>query len=330
MMRIINPRLECKKVPFPFFANTRSTINSLTSIFDFIWPTAAAMWNLRWQVKGFLEICPNTDELTLAGRFVAGSGVNGTNLRRTCIEQTWVQQQERFAELLLTSLFALYESWCERSVEMLHCTSSEAAKRLQFPTGQDPTGKNTKGVGEVLDRLAASDSQMMIQLIYPKLVSHPKFSLPYLDKYLVCYRYFKEVRNCLIHKGGIADQKCVDAYSEFAKIPNAAAIGLKEFPHHSAAQLDQPITVSLRGVVGFSDILLRLIITLDAVFAKHHQAEKLVLEKWKESHFERYVLPANPTARAARLQQLIGKLDWKATRDTQALESLLKKHSLCR
>jgi hypothetical protein len=190
------------------------------------------MWNLRWNVGGFLQVVPDVDEPTLAGRFIAGSGISRSNLRRACIKQSWEHQQEKFAEILLTSLFALYESWCEQTLVLLHCTASNAVKRVQFPTKCDTHGRAIEGVGEVLTRLAGNESRVMIPLIYPELVRHPKYSFTHLEKYLVCYRYFKEMRNCLMHNGGIADQKCVDRYNDFANIPTGAAIGLKELPQH--------------------------------------------------------------------------------------------------
>src|SRR4051794_1493616 len=33
-----------------FFKYSRSTFGQISELFDFIWPTAAALWNLRWQV----------------------------------------------------------------------------------------------------------------------------------------------------------------------------------------------------------------------------------------------------------------------------------------
>lgn len=316
-------------MPQPFFPATRSTLKSLTDTFDFVWPTATAMWNLRWNVKGFLEICPDTDETTLAGRFVAGSGIVGTNLRRACIEQTWEQQQERFAEILLTSLFALYESWCEQMATALHFTSSNGAKRIQFATKVDPTGKKIDGVGEVLDRLAHSNSPIMVDLIYPVLTTHPKCQLAHLEDYLAIYRYFKELRNCLMHRGGLADQKCVAAFSALPATGTPNAIGMKEYPQHTATVLGHQVSLSLRGVVGFSDVLVRLMVTLDAEFSKHHEAERMIVESWRNFNMKRYMLPAEATARARTLRRLVAKLGWKTTLKTQGLEAVLRHQKLC-
>jgi hypothetical protein len=41
-----------------FFPATRFAASQITDLFDFVWPTAAALWNLRWQVAGFLKEAP--------------------------------------------------------------------------------------------------------------------------------------------------------------------------------------------------------------------------------------------------------------------------------
>ena len=70
----------------PFFPCTRDAAHRITSLFDFVWPTAAALWNLRWQVQGFLNEVPNATEQELHQRFMSGSRIQWTNLRRACIE----------------------------------------------------------------------------------------------------------------------------------------------------------------------------------------------------------------------------------------------------
>jgi hypothetical protein len=42
-----------------FFPSTESATDQITELFGFVWPTAAALWNLRWQVKGFLQEVDN-------------------------------------------------------------------------------------------------------------------------------------------------------------------------------------------------------------------------------------------------------------------------------
>ncbi|KXK11968.1 MAG: hypothetical protein UZ14_CFX002002548 [Chloroflexi bacterium OLB14] len=81
-----------------FFETSKQIFSRITSIYDFVWPTSTALWNLRWQVKGYLDANPNASTDDLLGKFVNGSKIHGTNIRRAFIEHSWNQQQEELAK----------------------------------------------------------------------------------------------------------------------------------------------------------------------------------------------------------------------------------------
>lgn len=89
-----------------FFETSRQTSKQVTEIFDFLWPTAAAMWNLRWQVEGYLRIRPDATVGELENRFVLGSSIHGANIRKACSELSWDEQQEEFAKFLLINILS--------------------------------------------------------------------------------------------------------------------------------------------------------------------------------------------------------------------------------
>lgn len=72
-------------MPAPFFTSTAAFKNQYTALFDFLQPTAAALWNLRWQVRGYLATVPDATKEDLMGRFVQGSGIHSVNLRRAAL-----------------------------------------------------------------------------------------------------------------------------------------------------------------------------------------------------------------------------------------------------
>jgi hypothetical protein len=92
-----------------FFRSSRSAFKQVTELFDFVWPTATALWNLRWQVAGFVSVRSDATSEELAKRFTEGSGIHGANIKKACLEMNWDQQQSQFAKFLLTDLFAIYE-----------------------------------------------------------------------------------------------------------------------------------------------------------------------------------------------------------------------------
>ncbi len=123
----------------------------------------------------------------------------------------------------------------------------------------------------------------MTSAFKPTLVKHKKYKLATLHNMLLCYRYFKEIRNRQMHGGGIATQLTVDAYNAFAPVASAMSMDTKEVIEHLPVVLGKPVKLKIRGVVGFCDILLRLMITIDAELSTSHYAEAVALERLRKS-----------------------------------------------
>lgn len=307
-----------------FFRTTRSAAEQLTELFDFVWTTSTALWNLRWQVAGLSSTQQSISDELLVGRFVAGSNIRGANLRHACIDTTWEQQQSQFAKFLLVDLIALYEGWLSKMIADLGLSQEE--KAFQYPTSTYK-GKVT-GISAALSTLKAKPSLMTQDAFYPVLIKNPKNALSKIEELLICFRCFKEFRNNLIHEGGIASEKVFDAYAAYSTL-TTHSLGVKEIPICLPVVTGQPISLSLRGVVGFSDIILRLLITLDAEFSCNIGAEAEFVSQWKQ-RFQTYKpgVKMNPAARIKHLRRLAGSIGMPKPAATAKLDSFLKKELL--
>ena len=119
-------------MPIYFFTATENAHRQITRLFDFIWPTATAMWDLRWQVAGYLAVAPNTTKAQLDGRFAEGSNISGANLKRACVEHTWEEQKELFARIVLVNSISIYEGWIEEVLKCLGKNTVELGKMFQW------------------------------------------------------------------------------------------------------------------------------------------------------------------------------------------------------
>jgi hypothetical protein len=314
-----------------FFKHSRSTFVQVSELFNFIWPTAAALWNLRWQVGGLCQVLPSVTKETLHGRFVYGSGIQSANLQRACIELTWDEQQAEFAKFVLFNVFAIYEGWL--ALTLAEIGMSSLGKDLQFPTSTGASGA-IRGLGNALAQIRSNTSSMLKDAFYVELTAHPKNSLPKIENLLKAYRCFKEYRNTLMHGGGNANQKCVDDYREYSTL-TTSDLGISEVPKVIPPSLGRPVSLSLRGVVGFSEIVQRLVATLDAELACTRGAERHFLSLWHERFSEsgktkvkRFPLSPEIGKREHHLRRLIGKLSLPRPVHTGALETFLRQHRL--
>ena len=252
-----------------FFKPSRHAADEITSLFGFVWPTAAALWNLRWQVAGYLDAVPDASVKELNDRFVTGSRLVGADLRGACVETPWDDQRARFASIILTSAFAIYESWADEIIAELGLQLK--GKRFQFPDSQATGGNDLESM---IASLVATPSVTLSSAYFPLYACGPKYNLAILPNLLLAYRYFKEIRNSEMHLGGIADAKAEAAYLALKPVSAKTLLGMKGELMIEPAVDGQPVRLHLRGVVGFSDILLRIIATVDAELSRTIQAER--------------------------------------------------------
>lgn len=260
------------------FPTSISIASRITDLFDFVWPTAAAMWNLRWQVEGFIAVSPAATGEILQNRFVDGSGIHGANIKRACLEKTWDEQQEQFARLLLFEFCSLFEAWSELILSDLSIKKI-TSKDFQFPS---TTHKGKPyGIQKVIALINNEISTVFDKSIFASLNTNKKYGFTHLENLLVTYRFFKECRNDIIHNAGLASEKCKEAYDAFAVL-GARDIGVKERPASNIVKKGDPIKLSLRGVVGFGDIVLRIITTLDVQFSRTKWAETAFINRIRQ------------------------------------------------
>jgi hypothetical protein len=263
-------------MPHYFFPATKAAAEQVTELFDFVWPTAAALWNLRWQVSGFLNEAPDSTPKQLNDRFVFGSGIHGTNLRKSCIDTTWDSQKHHLAGIMLTNAFSIYEHWADEILVSVGMGDGKG-KLLQRDTGS----KGEPGLCETVNSLCKAECAVLKSAYYPFFSSGSKYSWPNIKNQLACFRYFKELRNSQIHNGGKATARAEAAYLLFAPISGKHDLGVRGELVHEPVVQGQYFRLHLRGVVGFCDILLRMMTTVDAELCRAAAAETTLTNAFK-------------------------------------------------
>jgi hypothetical protein len=299
-----------------FFMSSRQATDNITDIFDFVWPTAAAIWNLRWQVDGFLRVHPSVSEHILVGRFIEGSGIRGANLKSACVETSWDVQQEKFAKFLLIEICALYEGWLEGVKTELGLASFDI-KGFQFPSS------GNAGFAAALANARTSLSSEMTNCVFPALARNKKYSLSKIEELLKCYWYFKECRNSLIHRGSLVDQKLMNAFTSYNPLTRIA-LGLAEKPEYTQTSAEgDKVVLKLRGVVGLTDVVLRIITTLDAELCKCQESEAVLASMWRAKHRGVVTLPSDQSVKTRTALRLINQLDLPKPSQPDELISML-------
>ena len=255
-----------------FFTATKKSLNNITSTYDTVWPIAVGLWNLRCMVNGVKQEYPGVTEAELAAKFSLGSGIRGVNYKRVFVNQTWEEQQTKFAWILLNSTIPIYEGWLEEM--KLNCFCDMRVKELQFP------GR----VQNEVTRLISTPSTTLRNSFYLTYLGKRDRCYSQIDALLHCYRVFKEARNCYMHNGSKASQNLVDAYNDYKLFATTTALCVSEVPEFPVPVLNHEVQISLRGVVGFSYILIKILVSLDTELLCAIDAEQEFISRYREKH----------------------------------------------
>lgn len=258
-----------------FFFQSKLFEAQVTELFDDLWPTVTAIKNLRWQVNGYYHEMNIKQNHKLSARFVDSEDItNRPNLYRTCIEQSWEQQEYSIARNLLTNIFALYEGWIEMILSSLGVSRiRDVSKKFQFPNE----------ARTALANMQQHPNTVLVDALYDAYVNkNYESKLVHLENYLKVYRYFKECRNSIIHKGGKTNRELITAYNAIRSLTKAD-LDVQELPVMEAVTAEnEEVKLSLRSVVGFSQIVIKIVEVLDAEFIKSDKAIDCFISQIKE------------------------------------------------
>lgn len=255
----------------PFFNVTLQAANRVTELFDLVHPIALSYWNMKCSVIGTNELLPVSQKL-YNERYNTAKVVHGVNFKKSFIDLSWDDFENNLSWLLLNSLFSIYEGYLN-NLKSDFSLSDNDIKNLQFPTEIDSsTGIPCSGYDKIIrDINSRSNSNIMNDCFYSKYKSSKNYPLVPIENLLKCYRYFKELRNCYVHNNIIASQKLKDAYDNYITVKSS--LGIKKELIIDVPVVDTEIKAYLYGVIGFSEIILRLLYHLDTELLKTTQGE---------------------------------------------------------
>ena len=308
-----------------FFKTTRSTHEKISELFDFVWPAVAAMWNFRKQVSDYLTDNPNAHDQQLDEHFTHPASIYGASLKSAWLSQSWESQQEEFAKMLLINIVAVYEGWIRDVLTELDQYNSYLAKTFQF---SESSTASSPGIESALAMITSKESAILKQCFYDQLCRNKMHSPSYLEGMMICYCYFKELRNCEIHNGGRANRHLMAAYEAFTMITTPEQLGIKVIPRHHIPVYGRKTHIQIHGVAGLTSLVLRTIVTLDAELSRSAAAKNAFVTKWQSTHPNAVKLPRDVRQMNTTLRRLFQEADFPICEDPSKMLTLLQHFSL--
>lgn len=271
-----------------FFQATRDALDKITAAFDFVHPLRASMQYTRRRVSEIDANVENADDTVFQDEIDPSRLIYSVSYRDSYINTPWEDQEEQLAWLLLNTLFAIYEGWAQRLYSERFASKGyndrRFIKNLQF---EGLSGKFTSYYA-----ISSKRSDVLANTYFDvyKNASHLDFAK--IENYMRLYRYFKEARNCYMHHNVSASQEVVDAYNNYLPVATLTDLDTKEVPIIIPPVLGQPVKLNLRGVIGFSQFVRRILIIADINLIKTTAAEDEFLSKKPHGWF-RHTLSRN-------------------------------------
>lgn len=265
----------------------------------------------QWGKKEF----PSITEAELACKFTMGSGIHGVNYKRAFFERTWEQQQSDFAWILLNSIFPIYEEWL---LELKNTIFPDMkTKEMQFPNQ----------IRNEVSRLTSNSSNVLSKAFYTTFCNKRDRNYAHIEELMKCYRVFKEARNCFMHHGSNATQKLIDAHLDYTSSASERVLSVKEIPFFSVPKLDEKISLSLRGAVGFSYVLIKILVSLDTELLCSVEAEKELISRFKQQHPTRRTLKSDIEGSKRQIKHYIMQCSFPEPQSVDEVRQfLLEKH----
>ena len=267
------------------FESTYAACQEITKTFDMVWALDAGLWNLRRDAQKYYAEHPDATEEEVKDNLVQGLTIHGLNPKQIAIELSWEYEEQYIAKLLLINATAIFDTWVDAFVEAT--ISKNVLQQIIYPKRAH---KKPYTLG---DKIKADFKAGFFDTYVKQLKTEQKSTLSgsfeftaerqdnCIENLRLTYKYFKSCRNCCAH-GDVNFTAATEKSYNAIKALTKADCGLKEFPKIEPTVQGNPFKLYLRGVVGFYDILIRIINHFDLFAADYIAVEKELLKRWSQ------------------------------------------------
>jgi hypothetical protein len=249
------------------FEATYQASQQITETFDMVWPIVGGLWNLKTESERYFIEHPGADGKQAKKDIVPNLDIHGFNARRFSKEISWEKQNQYVAKILLINSMAIFDAWVDAFVD-------SSLRNLSKNKKKEICDNVKKGDFSSLENAISSQPISPLQGCFHFTAKRQD---AYIDKLRLIYKYFKTCRNSCAH-GGIFSSSAETNYNAIAGF-NKDECGLKEFPIIFHTIAGQPVKLSLRGVVGFYDVMIRIINHYDLVAADYYCVENELVKR---------------------------------------------------
>ena len=256
------------------FEFTTLAHKEITQASDMAWALAAGIWKLRYDTILYRHSHFFSQDRDVQKNVVPESSLSRINLKKIVYDFTWDYEKQYIAQLFLINAIAIFDTWIDNFID-------KALLKPSIPDKEHLKKDTKSGDFRSLDIKLQNEknSKLCGCFNYNKESQHIK-------KLILIYRYFKACRNCCAHGNKYFTRRAESCYNKI-KLFTANDCGLNEFPEIFDTIKNKPFKLSLRGVIGFYDVLLKIINHYDSLAANKIAMENELLRKIEKANLQK-------------------------------------------
>lgn len=253
-----------------FLANYQA-IQKITQTLDIIWAIHTGLWELRNSIKDYFDKHPNVSNKDAINNLIKCNQTVRLNPRKIAFQLSWEDQEQYLSEILLIYATSIFDDWTNNFLTSIFPQKSNKQKKKLVDNVR-------QGNFTVLNTELAHAKKSLISNCFNLKLDVPK---DYIDKLCDVYMYFKACRNCCSHGNSNFSTRAEKAFIKIKNFKSSDFKGMKEFPQIAPTESGKPLKLIFRGVVGFYDIIYRIVSYYDLVAADTIAIENELLNRWK-------------------------------------------------
>lgn len=296
-----------------FFSVTQQAVDRLTFTMGEYSAALIALKYLCQQTKQMMERRSGVSNEELRSKFATGSSVHWQDFRGMACGTRWEQHEEFFSWALLEASISTFEGWISDMGTIMGLSKYEKTD-LQVP----------ENFQHVVSRLRRECLSAPMRSAFYDVYGHScKCCYPAMAPMLHCFRVFKEMRNAFVHEAGRASEQLVRRIGEYQRICTRSSLHVNEVPVINLCAIGDVVVPVYRGIIGFTDVLIRILVSYDSELLCTTYGEAEFLQRYEREKYPAWLPGLNKQKAGVVIGKGVKRAGFRQPNDMDVLRKFI-------
>lgn len=296
-----------------FFGVTQQAVDRLTFTMGEYSVALIALEYLRLQTKQIMKRRACVSNSELRNELAAGLSVHWQDFKGLACATQWEQHEVFFSWALLEASISTFEGWVSDVGRIMGLSNGEKTN-LQVP----------EHFQRVVSRLQRECHSASMRRAFYDVYGHScKCCYPAMASMLHCFRFFKEMRNAFVHEAGRASERLVRRIVEYQRICTRSSLHVNEVPVVNPCAIGDVVVPVYRGIIGFTDVLIRILVSYDSELLCTTYGEAEFLQRYEREKYPAWLPGLNKQKAGVVIGKGVKRAGFRQPNDMDVLRKFI-------